>query len=84
MGDGCRFQPLIFQGVSFTQKTSPRLPTRTAPELVHAKEAGEAEAKDHENTQETRQAHLQNVKGRQAALRGKSVVRGGSCESTSN
>ena len=69
----CMFQSVIFQIVSFTPKTSPRLPTRTAPELVHAKEAGEAEAKDHENTQETRQAHLQN-KGRQAGKPGNSVV----------
>ena len=78
----------IFQGVSFTQKhrhgylhrnglpflsDTARPRTRTTPELVHAKEAGEAEAKDHENTQETRQAHLQN-KGRQAGKPGNSVV----------
>ncbi len=45
--------------MTFLQSVPARPPTRTTPELVHAKEAGEAEAKDHENAQEARQAHLQ-------------------------
>lgn len=78
-------QPWFFWGNSLVSRSSscppcrihpsPGHPTWAAPDLMHAEEAAESQAEDHENSQETGQAHLRAKCGWQGL---KWVIFGGS------